>query len=697
AKDDVGVSDVQLVIEKSGATEPMRVTLPAAAGGDTKTLEGSYRWSVAELELKPGEEVRFHLETSDNDTINGPKKSSSETRKLTVFSARQRHEQLLAEQREVLNDMVALLAAELEHPFPREDVAKADKAAPDQQAIVDKQQGLLGRLSELTSAMHDDKLSTPQVIAAFDNVREHLHKANRERSRWLGFLTKPNRDPGLTSIALRRSFSDAQINATTQLEKDILYLDDLLAIQNIQELKESAEDLKTAQRDLQKMLAEYKRTKDPAMKAEMQKRIAELGQKMKELIIKMAQIKEGLPGEYRNMEAGSMLAAEDQVDRLNQLIAEGKLDEAEKELEQLANQVENMMKATDQAEKEFGGERYDGLRKELADFAKDFKEIEEQQKDLADRSEQILKDYRKNAATRAGRSLDELVKKAREKTAEALREIDAIEREGPQLYGKLRKSVSESRQSLLDMDELLEQRDFSEAHQAGQQAEGNEHEMESMLDDRIQYGGRETRGQQESAAKSAKSALERTREVNALLEKLFPAPRDVLSQDQMQQLARNQKKQSELQQQAQSLGQKMGKLSEQMPLFGGEQMGQLQAARGEMGKAVGQMQDGKLPSAAASERRAAEALGQLRDALEKASQGNDGGGIPLPLGGGQRQSGNDKSGSSGDSSKQDVVIPQTDKNRAVPRYRQELLEAAKQKAPQNYEDAVRKYYEELIK
>lgn len=697
AKDDFGVGEVVLVIEKP-AGDPLRMPLPASADSATKTREGSTRWDVAGLNMQPGEEVRFHLETLDNDTINGPKKGVSETRRLTIFSAKQRHEELLAEQRAVLDEMVALLAAELEHPFPREDVAKADKAAPDHQAIVEKQQALIGHLRELTAALHDDKLSTPQVIAAFDNVREHIETANRERVRYLGLLTKPSRDPALTGIALRRAFADTQSSAVKQLETDILYLDDLLAIQNIEELKEAAKDLHTAQHDMQKLISDYARTKDPALRAELQKRIAEMRDRMQQLVAKMGQIKQRLPAEYRNMESSKMLETEDQMDRLSRLIDEGKLDEAAKELEQLANSVDQLMENVDQAEKEYGGERYDELRKELGEFAKDFRAIEEQQKELADKSEQMLKEYRKNAAARAGKSLDDLVKKAREKTAEALREIDTIERGGLPRYGQLQKSIADAHQRLADMDSLLEQKDFAEARQSGQHAEDSEREMEGMLNDRIPYGGRETRAQQEQAAKSADRALERTREVNAMLDKLFPDPREVLSQEQMQQLARNQKRQAELEQQAKQLAQKMDELSGEMPLFGGEQLGQLQSARGEMGKAVGQMQGGKLPGAAASERRAADALGQLREQLEKASQGNGGGGIPLPLGGSKSGGGSGSDpGGNGRNSQQDVKIPLADKNRASPRYRQELLEAAKQKAPQNYEDAVRKYYEELIK
>lgn len=697
AKDDFGLGSVELVIEKPGASEPTRVALPAQADTEAKTREGSFRWSVSDLNVKPGDEVRFHLEATDNDTISGPKHGSSETRRLTIFSARQRHEQLLAEQREVLNDMVSLLAADLEHPFPREDVSRADKEGPNQQAVIEKQQGLLARVRELTTQMRDDKLMTPQIISAFENVRDHIQTANRERVRWVGYLTNPQKDAALGGIAVRRGLSDAQTSAVKQLETDILYLDDLLAIQNIEELKEVAKDLQTAQHDMKQALADYKRTKDPALKAQLQSQIEALRDRMQQLLQKMAQIRQGLPAEYRNMEAGTMLATEDQLDRLSQLISEGKLDEAEKELEALAQQIDQLMQHTEEAEKEYGGERYDELRKDLADFAKDFRDIEQQQKELADRSEQMLREYRKNAAARAGKSVDDLVKRAREKAGEALRELDTIERDGPQLYGQLRKNLQDSRQRLMDMDGLLEQRDFSEARQAGQRAEDSERELDSMLDeDRIPYGGKSTRAQQELAAKAGNRALDRTREVNAMLDKLFPDPREVLSQDQMQQLQRNQKKQGELEQQAKKLGDKMNELAEQMPLFGGDQMGQLQQARGEMGKAVGQMQGGKLPGAAASERRAADALGQLREALEKASQGG-GGGIPLPLGGGQRSGGEGKDGQGDDPSKRDVKIPQTDKNRAAPRYRQELLEAAKQKAPQNYEDAVRKYYEELIK
>ena len=67
--------------------------------------------------------------------------------------------------------------------------------------------------------------------------------------------------------------------------------------------------------------------------------------------------------------------------------------------------------------------------------------------------------------------------------------------------------------------------------------------------------------------------------------------------------------------------------------------------------------------------------------------------MPLPLGGSRSASGQ---GGGGDVSVEDVEIPGAHRAEG-PRFRQELLEAAKQRAPLRYEEAVKQYYKELIR
>jgi hypothetical protein len=163
----------------------------------------------------------------------------------------------------------------------------------------------------------------------------------------------------------------------------------------------------------------------------------------------------------------------------------------------------------------------------------------------------------------------------------------------------------------------------------------------------------------------------------------------------MQQMQRMAQKQEQLCKQASQLGSRMNALAKEVPLFGGEPQTNLQNARSEMRQAKQRLGSGKLPGASTHERRALDQLGKLRQALEEAAQGGGKGGFPMPLGQSPKPGGQ-KSGSSG-AGQRDVEIPQMRSNKDAPRFRQELLDAAKQKAPQRYEEAVRRYYEELIK
>ena len=198
-------------------------------------------------------------------------------------------------------------------------------------------------------------------------------------------------------------------------------------------------------------------------------------------------------------------------------------------------------------------------------------------------------------------------------------------------------------------------------------------------------------------AEDSEAAQEADKLASELLERLnelFPEPEEVLSPQETSRMDSMADKQRELENKAGQVAQRMEKLAEELPIFGREPRQELSGARQEMRKGEVGMRDGQLPAASQSKRRAADALRKLRQALEESAQGQSGG-MPLPLGGGQPR--RDGQGSGRNLSQEEVELPQADTGRGGPSFREELLEAAKQKAPKNYEDAVRRYYEELIK
>ena len=162
----------------------------------------------------------------------------------------------------------------------------------------------------------------------------------------------------------------------------------------------------------------------------------------------------------------------------------------------------------------------------------------------------------------------------------------------------------------------------------------------------------------------------------------------------MQDLQQMAQKQDELHQKAGEVGQRMQELAQEVPLFGSEPMQMLQSARREMKAASETTRDGKLPQAAHHEERAMNQLEKMRKAFEQASNGH-GQGIPLPLSSQMKK--NQRKGQGRKMRSEDVELPGADNKAGGPSFRDELLDAAKQDAPQNYEEAVRKYYQELIK
>jgi hypothetical protein len=97
-----------------------------------------------------------------------------------------------------------------------------------------------------------------------------------------------------------------------------------------------------------------------------------------------------------------------------------------------------------------------------------------------------------------------------------------------------------------------------------------------------------------------------------------------------------------------------------------------------MERAEGELGRGDPRDAVGEEQQALDKLGKMKEQLE-----------------GQRRPRDQMAG--GRMDKEPVKIPGADEYRAPREFRQDLLEAMKRAAPQQYKEQVKKYYEELVK
>ncbi|MGH7830249.1 MAG: DUF4175 family protein, partial [Candidatus Binatia bacterium] len=111
ARDDFGIQEITLAARIGDRQEK----LPIQKEGSRRFIaREQFRWDLGKLALREGEEVLYHLEVLDNDTISGPKIGSSRVLRLRLKDIRGEHKQVAQMIRELSGEMLDLLAAHLD-------------------------------------------------------------------------------------------------------------------------------------------------------------------------------------------------------------------------------------------------------------------------------------------------------------------------------------------------------------------------------------------------------------------------------------------------------------------------------------------------------------------------------------------------------------------------------------------------------
>ncbi len=641
--DDFGLTNITLVVTQTSTQQTTRIPFTLSSLDNTRA-EGRYAWDLKPYNLSENDTLLFHIEAQDNQEPQHNISASIE-RKVQLFNPRKNHARLIEQQRLILDMLVDQLAL---------DIAPHNTTQP--QKIREHLEATHAKLVSTVKEIHTDPLTPPETITTLTHIQEHLHKRIQQRI----FRATPT--------------------LVQQLEADISYLDDLLAIKQLQELKHEARGLLQDHRRLSEALERYKQTQDPAAHEALMKQMVALRNNMVETLQKMASIKKNLPSEYRNTEAHTMHQLSEQMQTLDQLLQEGKLEEASKILEELSQTLENMAKNIEQEEKSYGDEKYEPIRKDLASFANDFKKIEEQQKKLEERTQSLLKKSHEKSIQKTASSMENLIKKTRALTSKAALALEEYAEDEKNMPARNMRFLNTAGTQLLDLDSLLQSKDLSNALTIS----------ENILN-HLKQGDFLTF----NTLKPLKKSTEYMQEVHGILQKLFEEPEKNLSEQEKNTLQQTQKQQAQLKKQADDVVKKMKGLSENIPLFGESTQTTLEKAGQSMQEASSSLQKKQLHQAHTHQKRANDALAKLRQDLEQASQKSGQGGLPLPLGTPQNN-GSQNEGSSNNDNNTQVAIPGADHSSDKSKLRQKLIEASRQKTPEQYEEAVRRYYEDLI-
>ncbi len=678
AEDDHGLREVELVWSSGGeqTRKPLAI-IPAGPAGDGAAdhlvgrVQAKVVWDLAEVALAPGARVDYHVEVTDNDAVGEPNVGTSKVFHLRVFSPRERHEQHLARQQEVAEKMLRVLAARL--TLDPEAVAVRDEL----HRVSDE---LVVELGTLVAAYDKDPQADKRMRADLDAMRGRIDKLTDAEKKLLDKLPRPR--PGAAApaavprIAPRFAASDRAVIA--ELEDDVITLADWLDRERLETLLDISDEIAAHRRRLDELMEQYAKTGDPRLAAEIQRELKALEQRLAELAQKRAGMADDVLDQFVHTDAMQDKRADGCVDEVRRLFDAGQVAEAQAKLATCSRQLDDAARAMEQALDQLRGDKFSDEQRQLDELMNELADVAEEQTQIAAEADRIFERY----AEQADDLMKDKAKEARRKLATTLDKLrdrlGAIPEAGVTPFAQEELDIVERR--LDDLEHMLEDGDLAEAlgmaRQAKQSLDTVSAELEAAIEDDPGSPWAKDTADSLDAVERAHAPADKLIEE---LEALAPSPEQIMDGDDKKALDRLRRRQGLNEERAKKLGERAKAAGGELPGDAGQVVSdKVGDARRKMDQAEGRMKARDPAAARDAARAAAEALQQARDQAKKAArqQLSDGG------------AGLDD---------EPIQIPGADEYRAPERFREDILEAMKQRAPEGFDDLVQRYYEELIR
>ncbi|HVZ86771.1 MAG TPA: DUF4175 family protein [Polyangia bacterium] len=673
ASDDYGLGAVDLVF-RIGDRPEQRVPLRDGAGA--RAVQGRTLWDPASAGLTGAERIAYRVEARDRDQIAGPKLGSSRTLYVVIQNPHQNLEDRLARQRDLLEKLVGDLADRLERDpavAPAEpiagDVSPADARLAALAVVHDAEESHLTLLGRMLDEDRREAVMGKTLRTALAGIADRLEHLLREEAQALAAL----RAPGRARAGGRARLEAASARQVTELESDVLRLDDLIGRQRLEDLASLGKELTDAQQRLQDLLERYKKTKDEGLRRQLAREARELRERLADLAQKIAAVQQrnDVPEEWRNMP--EMKGLQEQARKLDEMIEKGDDADLEKALSQLGDDLRSMRKMLDQNLDGFSGERFPQENRVVAELMKKVGDIEGDERALQKETQGIADKQEAEVERRLKGQMDDLMKREGEKIDRLKQKLAGVPTGDPE--SALAEEIDRARESAKQMRRLMAERDVAEAKGEAERAESSLERAGEHLDEmaearRQRRGGVE--GERDKRADAVGEARGLAQEIADDLSKLMPKPSETLTPEQREAARAQAEKQNEIGRRTDELAQEAARRLGKMP--GMEKAEQdLKGAGARMREAGDSLRRSESKPAATAERDAADRLSKLRDSMQARAMGG------------------------AEQHHDPVRIPGADESSAPRAWRQELLDAMKEKAPERYRDEVRRYYEELVK
>jgi len=663
ADDDYGLASVELVYRVDEGPE-RRQLLKDPLGA--RVAEGRTLWDPSNLPLSPGARIAYRVEARDRDEVSGAKTGSSRTLYVVISHPQETMNARLDRQREILEHLIADLADRLEVGEAKAP-GHGERAAGDATGrsvyltLDENEEAHLTLLGRLLDEDRREATLGKTLRAALAGIADRLGKLLREEKELAGKRA---------SAARLRAHDERHV---AELERSVLLMDDLIGRQRLEDLAAIGKELTETHKRLQDLLTRYAATNDETLRRQLEREIRNLRSRLGDLAQKIAELKSrnDVSEEWQNMPDTRALA--ERAKRLDDLLAQGDSKAMGQALDDLGKDLKSLRQMLDENAEGFGAERFPQENRVVSELMKKIGDLEGDERAVAGDTKGLADKQDAETQKRLRDKLADWTRQENEKIEKLKQKLGEVKTGSPE--SALSEEVERARENARQLRRLIGERDLAEAKQEADRAVTNLDRLTEHLDDDDRPGRKDGGARAQARAAAARSVGEAqamAQEISDDIRNLMPRPEDTLSPEDRARAQAESERQNSIGDRTEETAREAARQLGKMP--GLEHAAEdLKAAAQQMRDASSQLRRGDAKQAGGSQQNAVERLAKLRDSLQERSSG-------------------------GVSPQHDPVrIPGADESQAPRAWRQELMDAMKEKAPEHFRDDVRRYYEELVK
>ncbi len=425
AGDDFGLSGLALVYEQN---EQKRRKELSGVRGDAARVSGKYAWNLSELRLEAEAEVAYHVEATDNDTVSGPKRGASAVRRLKVFSARQRHRELISLQEKLLKDMLHLLSSFLVRKVDEGQTVSRDPLLLAYEEIGGHLSKALDQANEILRLMPEDKLANYSVFFGLNKIKDDLASIQEHRRDEVRAII--GRHP-LKQLARELVGQLAAFHAeqTRTVEDDTLFLSSLIERQHLEEAMAEAEKLAKSADALGNLLEELKKKGGKETADKILRELEKLEEMMARIAEQLAKMGRQLPDEFLNLDALKdlgMRSIEELMQKLREALAKGDHAAAQALVQELLKAMAGFADAMSDSSKQYAQLNYSQMLQDIQQYEARLEQLKKEQEGILDETKKLKADLYQRMRSELDKRFKDFFAKQVERAQRMQNEVKAL-------------------------------------------------------------------------------------------------------------------------------------------------------------------------------------------------------------------------------------------------------------------------------